>query len=349
MSNGENEKNPRILIVDDNSQNLALLKIYFKSTDYELIEAETGGEAIEKARSEKPDLILLDLMLPDIDGYEVCATLKASEDTECIPIIILTALTDIKDKLKALDSGADDYLSKPVNQVELIVRVRSLLRMKNLIERIRLKEREQMELTISLERERILLEKERQVRQIFKDVLQAITQNKLHLLLDPSELSVVAQGEKKEQIELKVPHDTVKVRRALEAWLSRLGVEKSRRYNMVVCISEATTNVIKHAGLGTVTFYQLRDRVQVWIDDKGKGIDFSELPRSTLLKGHSTKVSLGMGYTIMLELMDKIYLFTNPRGTLVIMEMFLHPCEEALPPGLERMLREEGECLGEDS
>ena len=102
---------------------------------------------------------------------------------------------------------------------------------------------------------------------------------------------------------------------------------------MMVCMSEATTNAIKHAGSGMVSFFRLSNRVQVHVEDHGKGIDFSELPKSTLLRGYSSKVSLGMGYTIMLELMDKVYLLTSSQGTTVIIDMEIQSGENPALPG----------------
>jgi DNA-binding response OmpR family regulator/anti-sigma regulatory factor (Ser/Thr protein kinase) len=318
---GPAEQVPRIMIVDDHPHNIVLLKTYLKPTNFEIIEASDGIEALQKARSELPDLIILDVMLPGMDGYDVCTQLKADESTECIPIIMMTVLNEVKDKLKALDLGADDFLSKPFNQVELIARVKSLLRIKRLIERVRLKEREQVELIIALEKERISLEKERQVRHIFRDILLALTQNKLHLLLDNTELSLFDGAVKLGEVEIKEAADLATAKKSLESSLKQLAIEKSRLFNMMVCMSEATTNAIKHAGTGSVSFFRLGTRVQVRVEDNGKGIDFSELPRSTLLRGYSSKVSLGMGYTIMLELMDKVYLLTSSQGTTVIIEM----------------------------
>jgi DNA-binding response OmpR family regulator/anti-sigma regulatory factor (Ser/Thr protein kinase) len=330
-------KVPRILIVDDHPHNIVLLKTYLKSTRYEIIEAFDGYEALEKATTETPDLILLDVLLPGIDGYEVCNRLKTNERTECIPVIMMTALSDVKDKFKALEIGADDFLAKPINQVELLARIRTLLRIRNLIERVRLKEREEMELIISLERERMLLEQEKRVRHFFRDVLLAITQNTLHLLLEASELSIFDNGRKVKEIQLCEPQDIATAKRSVEEWVNSLGIEKSRRFNLIVCVSEAATNVIKHAVTGKVTLVEFEDRVQVWVEDRGKGIDFSELPKSTLLKGFSTKVSLGMGFTILLELMDKVYLLTSPEGTLVIIEMNNESPKEELCPALRNL------------
>jgi putative two-component system response regulator len=122
----------KVLIVDDNHANLELLKVQLKPYKYQLETAVDGEDALEKVYSWVPDLILLDLMMPKKDGYEVCKTLKNDKDYCFIPIIIVTALRELDDKIKAIDAGADDFLIKPFNKVELITRVKSLLRMKML-------------------------------------------------------------------------------------------------------------------------------------------------------------------------------------------------------------------------
>lgn len=127
-----NDRKPRILIVDDNRANVELFKMQLKSFGYALEVAYNGEEALEKVASFGPDLILLDLMMPKIDGYEVCRILKSDKNTWFIPVIIVTALRELQDKLKAIEIGADDFLIKPYNKLELITRVKSLLRLKEL-------------------------------------------------------------------------------------------------------------------------------------------------------------------------------------------------------------------------
>jgi len=122
----------KILVVDDNITNVELLDAYLCAADYEVITAHDGHSGLDMAFSEDPDLLLLDVMMPGLDGYQVCAQLKTSEKTRLIPIIMITALTDIEDKIKGLNAGADDFISKPFNKHELMARVRSLLRIKSL-------------------------------------------------------------------------------------------------------------------------------------------------------------------------------------------------------------------------
>jgi two-component system, cell cycle response regulator len=120
----------KILIVDDYPANIKLLQRNLESAGYETVSAADGEEALVKVAGEKPDLILLDIMLPKLDGFEVCRRLRADEATAVIPIIMITALTETEDRIRGLESGADDFISKPVDRGELLARVKSLLRIK---------------------------------------------------------------------------------------------------------------------------------------------------------------------------------------------------------------------------
>jgi putative two-component system response regulator len=119
-----------ILIVDDNPTVVELLRSHLKPYGYELDLAYDGEEALEKVRQRPPDLILLDLMMPRISGFEICKRIKHDKQTQFIPIIVITALSEQEDKLKAIELGADDFLVKPINRLELTTRIKSLLRMK---------------------------------------------------------------------------------------------------------------------------------------------------------------------------------------------------------------------------
>ena len=123
---------PRILIVDDHKVNIELLKAQLKPYPYELDSAFDGEEALAKVFKNKPDLVLLDLMMPKMSGYEVCKAIKQHKDTRFIPVVIITALSDLEDKIKAIELGADDFLVKPFNKMELATRIQSLLRVKEM-------------------------------------------------------------------------------------------------------------------------------------------------------------------------------------------------------------------------
>lgn len=123
---------PVILIVDDNKVNIELLKAQLKPYNYSIDTAFDGEEALSKIAQTPPDMVLLDLMMPKISGYEVCKWIKQNKATQFIPVIVITALQELDDKLKAIELGADDFLVKPFNKLELITRIKSLLRMKEL-------------------------------------------------------------------------------------------------------------------------------------------------------------------------------------------------------------------------
>ncbi len=121
-----------VLIVDDEPTNLMLLEELFHQQGSQTTSAANGEQALALAREKKPDLVLLDVMMPGMNGYEVCRRLKADDLTRRIPVVMVTGLGALDDKIKGLEAGADDFLSKPVNAAELLTRSRSLLRVKDL-------------------------------------------------------------------------------------------------------------------------------------------------------------------------------------------------------------------------
>lgn len=123
---------PKILVADDIKQNVKLLRVILTAFEYDVIEAYDGEEALEKAKTEKPDLILLDVMMPKLTGYEVCHKLREDKKTKNIPIIMITALHETDDRIQGIEAGADDFISKPFNKAELLARVKSLLRMRQI-------------------------------------------------------------------------------------------------------------------------------------------------------------------------------------------------------------------------
>lgn len=120
----------RILIVDDSEENVTILADRLRANHYKTLSAFNGIEALKKVKEELPDLVLLDVMMPQMDGFEVCRTIKSSAETQMIPVIMVTAKTGTEDIVQGFEAGADDYLSKPFHQMELLSRVRSMLRIR---------------------------------------------------------------------------------------------------------------------------------------------------------------------------------------------------------------------------
>lgn len=122
----------KILIADDNLQNVELLEAYLSDVDCTIQTAEDGEQTLQRVRENPPDLILLDIMMPKISGFEVCRKLKNDEKTHDIQILMITALNQVGDIERAVQAGTDDFLIKPVNKLELVLRVKSLLRVRKL-------------------------------------------------------------------------------------------------------------------------------------------------------------------------------------------------------------------------
>jgi DNA-binding response OmpR family regulator len=119
---------PAILVVDDQPQNNELLEAYLVPRGYEIVKAASGQEALEKLAHNQIDLILLDIMMPNMSGLELLERLRADEKTKAIPVVMVTALKETEDKVKALEAGCDDFISKPFDKVELLARVKSILK-----------------------------------------------------------------------------------------------------------------------------------------------------------------------------------------------------------------------------
>jgi len=130
------DRTPIVLVVDDNQQNLELLQAYLEDVDCQTIPARDGLKALEIVAKDPPDLILLDVMMPKMSGFEVCKRIKNDPKTSDIPVIMVTALNEFGDIERAIDSGTDDFLSKPVNKLELLTRIKTMLKLKHLSDKL---------------------------------------------------------------------------------------------------------------------------------------------------------------------------------------------------------------------
>jgi two-component system, cell cycle response regulator len=131
----------KVLVVDDEPVNIELISGYLEK-EFEIIPAYSGKEALEKVRL--ADIVLLDIIMPEVKGFEVCEKIRIQDLTRFTPIVMITALTEIDDKIKAIESGADDFLTKPINRIELVTRIKSLLKTKYYHDQL-VKSKEQIE------------------------------------------------------------------------------------------------------------------------------------------------------------------------------------------------------------
>src|ERR1700676_86572 len=142
---------PRILVVDDTPENLEIMTMRLQRHGYDIVTAVDGEDALDKVRAMQPDLVLLDIMMPKLDGIALTKRLKADTSLPFIPIVLLTAKADANDVVAGLDAGGDDYLTKPVDHGPLVARVRSMLRIKELHDEVQKKTQELAALNCTLE------------------------------------------------------------------------------------------------------------------------------------------------------------------------------------------------------
>ena len=142
---------PLVLVVDDTPENVDLLTDMLAARGYRVLGASSGPEALDIIRKEAPQLVLLDVMMPGMSGYEVCSEIRRNPETETLPVVMVTALDAKEARIKGLEAGADDFLSKPINQQELVARVRSLVRIKALHDELNAKNEQLLALNRTLE------------------------------------------------------------------------------------------------------------------------------------------------------------------------------------------------------
>ncbi|MFT5367749.1 MAG: two-component system sensor histidine kinase/response regulator [Candidatus Latescibacterota bacterium] len=304
---------PTILVVDDIPENVELLEAYLIPENYHVITAYNGIEALERARETPPDIVLLDVMMPQMDGFEVCQTLKNDPNTQFVPVVMVTALKERDDKLRGIEVGADDFLTKPIDRVELLTRIKSLIRVKFLHDDL---EKSYVEL------QELQNVKERLTQMIVHDLKNPLTGVKANIeivgmddlgetrecldaaqrscdllfnmiqdLLDISKMEegkLVLTRETLDLVEIVSPAvreasvpaqaEDKEVVFELPEDLARVNVDRDFIYRT---LSNLMQNAIKHSGRGgiiTVSASNTEDKMRVQVKDTGQGIpaDFQE-------------------------------------------------------------------------
>jgi adenylate cyclase len=141
----------KLLVVDDTPKNVKLLADILTARGYNVVTAASGVEALSQVEAERPDLVLLDVVMPEMSGYEVCRKLRSNSATQLLPVVMVTALDPGEERIKGIEAGADDFLTKPINQAELLARVKSLIRIKELYDVVQNQAAELADLNMNLE------------------------------------------------------------------------------------------------------------------------------------------------------------------------------------------------------
>jgi DNA-binding response OmpR family regulator len=189
MATPNSDKKLKVLIVEDTKDSVDLLVYFLKPAGYDIFIAYNGLEAIEIVEKTPPDIILLDVMLPKLDGFQVCERLKKNKSTFHIPIIMITALKELKDKIQALEVGADDFISKPFDNVELLTRVKSLLRLKSYHDELLKRNQE-------LEKQKRILMREDQLKKDLSNLIVHDMKNPLFVIQGNLQMMALVKNEK---------------------------------------------------------------------------------------------------------------------------------------------------------
>ncbi|MDR3710635.1 MAG: response regulator [Capsulimonadaceae bacterium] len=308
-----------ILVVDDTSESLRLLTGILVAEGYAVRPADSGVLALASALANPPALILLDIRMPGLDGYEVCRRLKESPATCNIPVVFISAAANLDERVAGLSLGAVDYITKPYQREELLARVRThieLARLRTSLDRLVLERTAELKEALDQLRENASFQ-----RQFLHDVLASVTDGVLVLCYDgqqlPCPLAVF-----RAPMRITDSSDLYNVRQLATCAGKRCGLSDERIFDMINGIHEAAMNAVVHVGSGlvTVSIDEKEGRVQARIEDKGPGIALDRLPRATLMKGYTTAGTFGYGMKIMLSLLDRVYLCTGSVGTTVVIE-----------------------------
>jgi two-component system, sensor histidine kinase and response regulator len=318
------DRAPTILVVDDNLQNREVAEGHLVGAGYLVIQAEGGAEALALLAARRPDLVLLDVLMPGMDGYETCRRIRALPEIGDLPVLFLTALGDLETHKAALESGADDFLTKPLNRTELLIRVRSLLRIKRLSDELRANVQ-----VIRTQRD-ALLAAQRQ-----KDELTALI---VHDLKNP--LSSILSNVQYVQGRAVLPaderdslEDVVRASQSMvRLVMNLLDVSRSDDGALVPHVSEFELPAL----LG-----EIRSEMGRRIEDKEQRLVLAVAPGVGLLRGDRDLVR-----RIVENLIDNAYKY-GPRRTTIALDVVRATMDDGVEPAIEIRVRDEGAGIPE--
>ncbi|MCE3233444.1 MAG: pleD 2 [Rickettsiaceae bacterium] len=239
----------RILVVDDLLPNRRLLEAKLKGEYYDVTTADSGAKAIELATANPPDVILLDVMMPEMDGFETCKLLKKHPKTSDVPVVMVTALTDVEDRVQGLNAGADDFLTKPINDLALFARIRSLVRLKSMTDELKLRDKTGQQMAGIEENEKIRDISDAKIMIIDDDAAQA---QQITLKLNELGMKVKVVPEPGEAVRLSETEDfdliMVSTQLATDDGIHLCthlrSQEKTRNTPLLIIIEEDNTDVL---------------------------------------------------------------------------------------------------------
>jgi DNA-binding response OmpR family regulator/anti-sigma regulatory factor (Ser/Thr protein kinase) len=348
----------RVLIAEDEDASRRLLLTRLEKLGFEGAGARNGAEALRFFQEGDFPIIITDWVMPVMDGLELIRRIRAQEQAasdgpptgraEYAYIILVTAKSGREELVEGMEAGANDFISKPFDYEELRVRLQAgerIIRLERMLaERNQALRRagEDLEARVR-ERTAELAQANERLRQaeverkhFYREVIRAVTQDKFHLV---DAFEIPAEGELALDAPLAGPEDYVALRKELQQLAARAGMQADDTDDFELAAGEAATNAIKHAAGARGALYLTPDRLIVRVSDEGPGIRVEDLPASILTPGFSTQISLGMGYTLMLRLADRVWLATAPEGTVVQLEKWIRPEEHEVSPALALLER----------
>ncbi len=351
----------KVLLAEDDAILQRLLQILMTGWGYDILIAPNGAAAWEAFQTGEYSLVVTDWMMPEMDGVDLVRHIRASDRPGYVYIILLTAKSQKDDIVEGMEAGADDFLTKPFDRDELRVRLRAgerVIALEQTLEHQNAELRQARELLEERVRERTadlalanealhnemrerqknarelqaaqlqLIEKERERKEFYSEVVRSVTLNKVHLV-DAADIPV--EGESILDFTLAEIEGYRELRNQLRALMESTRMPPQIIGDYMLAVGEVVTNALKHAGGGRCEAWLTEDRFIVRITDHGGGIPAKSLAATILMPGFSTAVSMGMGYTIILQTADRMWLATGPGGTVVQLEKWLNPDDKPDP------------------